>query len=279
VNLGDQVRRHLAALKAAGVDYIAAVAQVSASGGRQPPVDPQVATTSSHLGADAPRAPEARPKPAAPVVVPSTLFGGVGTGLEVPTTSEGRTTALSVLAKEVAGCTRCPELAATRTQTVFGVGPLSPDVCFIGEGPGADEDRLGEPFVGKSGQLLNKIIEAMGMRRADAYIMNVVKCRPPNNRDPSPEESLNCRPYFDRQLELVKPKVIVCLGGTAAKHLLQITTGITKVRGTWREYAGTPVMCTFHPAGLLRNPEWKRDTWEDMKAVLAKLGRPVPGAR
>ena len=109
--------------------------------------------------------------------------------------------------------------------------------------------------------------------------MNVVKCRPPENRDPTPAESLNCRPYFDRQLELVQPKLIVCLGGVAANHLLQTKLGITKLRGEWREYNGLPVMCTFHPAGLLRNPEWKKETWDDMKKVLAKLGRPVPGAR
>lgn len=271
-NLNDQVRRHLAALQAAGVEHVAALPQVEAVA---PPIKPLV-----HANAD-PRKPLPHPEvPAAPAaVLTSTLFASAGTGLEVPTTPAGRATALTVLEREVAGCTRCPDLVANRTQTVFGVGPLSPEVCFIGEGPGADEDRMGEPFVGKSGQLLNKIVAAMGMRREDVYILNVVKCRPPENRDPTPAECLSCRPYFDRQLELVQPKLIVCLGGVAANHLLQTKLGITKLRGEWREYNGLPVMCTFHPAGLLRNPEWKKETWDDMKKVLAKLGRQVPGAK
>ena len=278
-DLNEQVRRHLAALQAAGVEYAGALPQVVSAAPVAPPIKPLV-----HANAN-PRKPLPHPEvPAAPAaVLTSTLFGAVGTGLEVPTTQAGRATALTVLEREVAPCTRCPELAAKRTQTVFGVGPLSPDICFIGEGPGADEDRMGEPFVGKSGQLLNKIIAAMGLRREDVYLMNVVKCRPTTdageNRDPSAAESLNCRPYFDRQLELVQPKLIVCLGGVAANHLLETKLGITKLRGEWREYLSTPVMCTFHPAGLLRNPEWKKETWDDMKKVLAKLGRPVPGAR
>ena len=271
VNLNEQVRRHLAVLQAAGVDYVPALPQVAGVA----PIKPLVEASAD------PRKPVPHPEvPAAPAaVLTATLFATAATGLEVPTTPAGRTTALTVLAAEVVGCIRCPDLVANRTQTVFGVGPVSPDLCFIGEGPGADEDRLGEPFVGKSGQLLNKIVEAMGLKRDDVYIMNVVKCRPPENRAPTPEESLHCRPYFDRQLELVQPKLIVCLGGVAASHLLQTKLGITKLRGEWREYNGTPVMCTFHPAALLRNPEWKKETWDDMKKVLAKLGRPVPGAK
>jgi uracil-DNA glycosylase len=188
---------------------------------------------------------------------------------------------LTVLAERVHDCTRCPELAATRTQTVFGVGPVGAEICFVGEAPGADEDRQGEPFVGVAGQLLNRIIAACGFRREDVFICNILRCRPPGNRQPKPDECANCREYLDRSIELVRPKVICCLGAVAAQNLLGTKAGITRLRGQFYEYKATPVLCTFHPAALLegRSPEKKKDVWEDMKMVLAKLGRPVPGKK
>ena len=196
----------------------------------------------------------------------------------VPQSPEERRHALTVLAETVSRCPKCPELFATRTQTVFGVGPVNPDVLFLGEAPGEHEDRTGVPFVGVSGQLFDRILSAMGLARSEVFIANVLKCRPPGNRDPKPEECVNCRPYLEEQLELVQPKVICCLGGTAANRLLGVKHSLNKMRGNWHDYKGTPVLVTYHPAALLRNPDWKRDTWDDMKRLLAKLGREVPKA-
>jgi uracil-DNA glycosylase len=194
----------------------------------------------------------------------------------VPDELANRAVQLQVLIDEVKSCAKCPELYSTRTQTVFGVGKLSPEVCFVGEAPGAEEDRLGEPFVGASGQLLTKIIGACGWTREEVYICNTIKCRPPNNRVPAPEEKANCRGYFDRQLDLIAPRYIVCLGGVAAQSVLNTNTGITKLRGTFHEFRGIPVLCTFHPAYLLRNPPAKKDAWEDFKLLLRTMGRPIP---
>jgi DNA polymerase len=182
---------------------------------------------------------------------------------------------LDVLQQEVAECTRCHELAATRTQTVFGVGDPQARLCFLGEAPGADEDRRGEPFVGRAGQLLNKILEACGLRREEVYILNVLKCRPPGNRNPAPEESLNCRRFLDRQLQLIDPEFICCLGAVAAQNLLATTAPIGKLRGTVHQYRGINVVCTYHPAYLLRNPSAKKNTWDDMKLLMRELGSPV----
>jgi DNA polymerase len=190
---------------------------------------------------------------------------------------EQRRRELVVLAETVSGCTKCAELASTRRQTVFGVGPIDPELCFIGEAPGADEDRQGEPFVGAAGQLLNRIITACGMKREEVYICNILRCRPPGNRQPLPNEAQNCRGFLDRQLELVRPKFICCLGACAAQNLLGTTTGIGRLRGRFHEYRSIPVMCTYHPAALLRAPERKRDVWEDMKKLLERMGRTVPG--
>lgn len=194
-----------------------------------------------------------------------------------PTDDDKRRAALADLAKQVAVCMRCRELASTRSRTVFGVGPIDPDLCFIGEAPGADEDRLGEPFVGAAGQLLTRIIVACGMKREDVFICNVLRCRPPGNRKPLPEEAHNCQEWLEKTLELVRPKYICVLGGTAATHLLGTTLGITKLRGKFFEYRTIPVMCTFHPSYLLRSPEKKKEVWEDMKALLGRMGKPIPG--
>lgn len=193
-------------------------------------------------------------------------------------TPQQRGLELVQLAETVAQCSRCIELCSTRTQTVFGVGPLDVDVCFVGEAPGADEDRQGEPFVGAAGQLLNKIIEASGFQRDRVYICNTLKCRPPGNRTPKPEERDNCREYFEQQIDLVRPKYLVALGGTAAQNMLDTTMPIGKLRGKIHQYRGIPLVVTYHPAYLLphRAPHMKKEVWADMKMLLAKMGLPVP---
>jgi DNA polymerase len=169
-------------------------------------------------------------------------------------------------------CKRCP-LAATRTNVVYGEGDPHARLMFIGEGPGADEDRLGRPFVGRAGQLLDKMIAAMHFAREEVYIANVVKCRPPGNRVPTPEEAMRCIGYLERQIRFIKPEVIVLLGATAATFLLDRHEGISKLRGIWQEYDGIPVMPTFHPAFLLRQESAKREAWHDLQLVMAKLGK------
>jgi uracil-DNA glycosylase family 4 len=211
-------------------------------------------------------------------------FGDVvedGEAASRATGEDPRVVELNVLAERVSKCTRCAELCSTRTQTVFGVGPLDVDLCFIGEAPGADEDRQGEPFVGAAGQLLNRIISAMGMRREDVFICNVLRCRPPGNRQPKPEEARNCREYLDGTLDLVRPKFICALGATAAQNLLATSKSLGKLRGEFHSYRGIPVLCTYHPASLLpsRSPQNKTLVWDDMKMLLAKMGRPVPSGK
>ena len=167
-------------------------------------------------------------------------------------------------------CTLC-KLHKGRHTIVFGVGNPEARLMFVGEAPGEDEDLKGEPFVGKAGQLLTKMIEAMGLRREDVYICNTVKCRPPNNRNPEPDELAACEPFLKGQLASVKPEVIVTLGKFAAQALLREQTPITRLRGQWREYEGIPVMPTFHPAYLLRSPQEKTKVWEDLQSVMKKL--------
>lgn len=177
------------------------------------------------------------------------------------------------LEAEVRVCTKC-SLHKTRTQTVFGVGHRHAKWMFIGEAPGADEDRQGEPFVGKAGQLLNAILFAMGLKREEVYIANVLKCRPPGNRDPQPEEVAQCEPYLLRQIELIKPKLIVALGRHAAHSLLKTEVPLGKLRGQKLSYHGTPLFVTYHPAYLLRNPADKRKVWDDLcraKAAMTKM--------
>ncbi|MDA0659042.1 MAG: uracil-DNA glycosylase [Planctomycetota bacterium] len=187
-----------------------------------------------------------------------------------------RLQALRVIADEVRQCTQCAELASTRTQTVFGVGNPQARVCFFGEAPGADEDQQGEPFVGRAGQLLDRIIEACGMKRQDVYILNVLKCRPPGNRNPSRDESAACRHFFERQLTTIQPEYIVCLGAIAATTLLQSNLTIGQLRGSFHDWQGIKVLATYHPAYLLRNPPAKKDVWQDMKILLADMGLPIP---
>ncbi|HVW06393.1 MAG TPA: uracil-DNA glycosylase [Vicinamibacterales bacterium] len=179
---------------------------------------------------------------------------------------------LSALKTHIGVCTRCQLHAMGRTQVVFGVGNPNAKLMFVGEAPGADEDRQGEPFVGAAGQLLTKIIEAIDLKRSDVYIANVIKCRPPGNRNPEPVEVATCKPFLLQQIDIIRPKVIVALGTFAAHALLEIDTPISRLRGRPHEFrGGITLVPTFHPAFLLRSPERKRDVWEDMKKVRALL--------
>jgi DNA polymerase len=177
-----------------------------------------------------------------------------------------------VLESDLADCKLCG-LCSTRPNSVFGSGNRSAELMFIGEGPGADEDKSGLPFVGRAGQLLTKMIEAMHYKREDVFIANVVKCRPPENRDPFQNEVDACIDFLHRQIRLVKPKVIVALGAVSVMHLLNLDTRISKLRGIFQDYEGIKVMPTYHPAYLLRNETKKRDVWEDLKQVMALLGK------
>jgi uracil-DNA glycosylase family 4 len=175
---------------------------------------------------------------------------------------------------DIGDCTRC-RLHKTRRHIVFADGNPKAQLVFVGEGPGADEDATGIPFVGRAGKLLTQMIQAMGLQREDVYICNVVKCRPPENRQPQPDEVATCGPYLVRQLEVVNPKVIVCLGATAAQTLLETTTGISKFRGQWQDFRGKKLLATYHPAYLLRNPSAKSEVWKDLQKVMAELGLEV----
>jgi uracil-DNA glycosylase family 4 len=188
-----------------------------------------------------------------------------------------RQAALDAESCDVAKCVLCPVLVRNRSRTVYGVGTPMPRVVFFGEAPGADEDRQGEPFVGRAGQLLTKIIEACGWQRSDVYIMNTLKCRPPDNRTPEPDEVANCRPYWERQLEILQPEYIVCAGAVAAQTLLETADAIGRLRGRFHQYRGSKVLATYHPSYLLRNPDAKKYVWDDMKMLLAEMGLPVPG--
>jgi len=175
-------------------------------------------------------------------------------------------------------CRKCG-LAGTRTTVVFGEGDVHAELMFVGEAPGRDEDLQGRPFVGRAGQLLTQMIQAMGFRREEVFIANVLKCRPPGNRNPAPDEVAQCEPYLMRQIELVRPKLICALGNHALRALTGYTGGISKVRGRPMEFFQWKVVPTFHPAYLLRNPAAKRDAWEDLKAILRLLGRPIPRSK
>jgi DNA polymerase len=183
--------------------------------------------------------------------------------------------ALLALREQIGECSRC-KLAGGRTKLVFGVGNPDAELMFVGEGPGADEDAQGEPFVGKAGQLLTKMIEAIAFRREEVYIANVVKCRPPGNRDPEPDEIAACEPFLKAQIAAVRPKIVVALGRFAVQTLLRDATAISRQRGRWREYEGVKLMPTFHPAYLLRNPPEKKKVWEDLQLVMKELGRAAP---
>jgi len=209
--------------------------------------------------------PEAKPAPAVPVlpiVEAASLY-------EALDRIEGDT--LDLISENLGECTRC-RLHEQRNKIVFGAGNPRAELVFVGEGPGRDEDAQGLPFVGRAGKLLTQMIEAMGLRREDVYICNVVKCRPPENRKPEDDEVATCSPYLFRQLDVLAPRAIVCLGGTAAQALLKTKDPISRFRGVWFDYRNTKLLATYHPAYLLRNPNAKRDVWNDLQKVMAHLG-------
>ena len=179
-------------------------------------------------------------------------------------------TSLEEHREAICECQACP-LGQARTKFVYGVGNPNAKLMFVGEAPGADEDRLGEPFVGRAGKLLDKILEAMQLSRNDVYIANILKCRPPGNRDPQPEEMNKCFPYLREQIRLIRPKLLCALGRISAQALLQTTTPLGKLRGSWHEYEGVPMRVTYHPAALLRFPQYKKETWIDMQEIMARL--------
>ena len=184
---------------------------------------------------------------------------------------------LAGIRAEIGDCTRCKLHGLGRTQIVFGVGNPNADLMFVGEAPGADEDIQGIPFVGRAGQLLTKMIEAMGFTRDAVYIANVLKCRPPGNRNPEPDEIATCEPFLFQQLASVEPKVVIALGAFAARTLLKTDAPISRLRGRVFDYRGAKLIPTFHPSFLLRSPANKREAWDDLKLALSILGRPVPG--
>jgi DNA polymerase len=208
-----------------------------------------------------------------PIDVPNYVDAATDEGTQTMATKEDKRRLLAEIKTEVAACVACQALAESRTQTVYGVGNPDARLCFFGEAPGADEDRQGEPFVGRAGQLLTDIIQkGMGLERSDVYILNTLKCRPPGNRNPATDEVANCRHFFERQLELIQPEFICCLGAVAAQTLLETNVTIGKLRGAWHDFRGMQVLCTYHPAYLLRNPAAKKETWKDIQLLMGAMG-------
>jgi len=255
------------------------------SGNGQYAIELQADTTSKSLPAEAANKPqpsgslvkESKPalSPAPPAPQPQkaaaplpSIGGAWGPPVELPQ----RGAALEVVNAEVQACQTCEELCSKRTQTVFGVGSPAARLVFVGEGPGADEDRQGEPFVGKAGQLLNKILAASQLKREEVYILNTVKCRPPRNRNPTETEISNCWDYAQRQLEIIQPEFICCLGSVASKTMLQTTQSLGRLRGRFHPWRGAKLIVTYHPAYLLRNEGAKRHVWEDMKMLVKEMG-------
>jgi uracil-DNA glycosylase family 4 len=257
-----ELRRHLAWLADAGVREVPDAPPASRGDGTRPP-EPAVA-----------------PAPGAPATRPSGPAGGPPPGgtRYGPADKGCGSAALLAVRHDLGECSRC-KLGPTRTRLVFGVGNPGAELMFVGEGPGEDEDRQGEPFVGRAGQLLTKMIEAMGYRRDEVYIANVVKCRPPGNRNPEPDEIEACEPFLRAQIGAVGPKVVVALGKFAAQTLLRETSPISRLRGRWFRYEGVRLMPTFHPAYLLRSPHEKARAWEDLQLVMGELGKPTAKGR
>jgi uracil-DNA glycosylase family 4 len=266
----DATIQHLERLKEQGVRNVQISPENLAALARMPR-----AVESPKAAAQSPQPMASRPAPAAPIISAPPVAR--------PPTDPAKLAAFADLRTRALACVKCAHLAASRKQVVFGVGNIDAELMFVGEAPGADEDEQGEPFVGKAGQLLTRIIQTMGFSRDTVYIANILKCRPDTpgqsagNRKPTPQEMETCIPYLHEQIDLIKPKVLVALGGTAVEGLLGKTVGIMKLRGTWKTYRGTPLMPTYHPAYLLRNQALaeKRRVWEDMLQVLEKLGAPI----
>jgi len=258
LNLVNETRKQLMHLLELGIEGIEPSASARAA---QPPPNSATVTAISQR-----MAPKSKPRePVAQMTVnkASGLFGDMSSATEkIPTSEE----TFEEIWNDVGDCTRCP-LHRERTHVVHTEGNRRARLMFVGEAPGADEDAQARPFVGKAGQLLTRIIEAIGLKREEVIIGNVNRCRPPGNRPPTPEEAAMCKPFLLREIAIVQPEVIVVLGNTAMKNLLDTREGITKLRGKFQEYKGIKVMPTFHPAYLLRDPSKKRETWEDLKMV------------
>ena len=260
----------------------------------QPQIAPKSSTVSPQSQSGPPPAttvpakPPAKPSP--PAGIENRIEAEFGLGLpgesapaKPSLSAEAKVAAFAELRQRAVACVKCSHLAAARKNVVFGVGNIDAELMFVGEAPGADEDIQGEPFVGAAGQLLTKIIQTMGLTRQHVYIANILKCRPDTpgqtsgNRKPTSEEMQTCIPYLHEQIDLIRPKVLIALGGTAIEGLLGKTAGITRLRGNWQKYRGIPLMPTYHPAYLLRNQALseKRRVWEDMLQVMEKLGMPI----
>ncbi len=270
-DLARMASQHAASLQAGGIDWLPTTEriEVAASEIMEPEQTmPQPAKAAAPVSAGTPRP---TPTIAAVAAKPVTV---AMSGEALPT-DQKRIQLQLMNQKEVEGCTKCTDLVRNRTRTVFGVGNIDTELVFVGEAPGADEDKAGEPFVGAAGQLLNKIIAACKLERKDIYICNVLKCRPPGNRQPLADEVTNCRGFLERQLSIIRPKFICCLGLVAAQTVLNTTTPIGKLRKQIHDYQGIKVVATYHPAYLLRNPNAKKDVWEDMKMMMEAMGRPV----
>jgi uracil-DNA glycosylase family 4 len=281
----DATIQHLEALKSRGARHVAVSAETLRSLSQPPPKVGRTFDISSHqpaiprhtrvLPAGEARGEEESHGPTGPTIQPSEIRN--------PKSAPEKATAFAALRERVIVCVKCANLASSRKNVVFGVGNIDAQLMFVGEAPGADEDVQGEPFVGRAGELLTRIIQAMGLQRSDVYIANILKCRPDTpgqtagNRKPTPDEMATCVPYLHEQIDLIQPRVLVALGATAIEGLLGKTLGIMKLRGNWKTYRGTPLMPTFHPAYLLRNQAMteKRKVWEDMLAVMEKLEMPI----
>lgn len=282
----DATIHHLEGLKARGTRHVAVLPETLRALAQPAPrsLTPQPTFPPPALPIHAPRstpAPDNLPPAAAPG--PSALSREAPATGAPPLDPAAKAAAFAELRTRVLACVKCPHLVASRKSVVFGVGDLDAKLMFVGEAPGADEDEQGEPFVGKAGQLLTKIIETMGLRRSEVYIANILKCRPDTpgqaagNRKPTPAEMATCLPYLHEQIDLIQPQVLVALGATAVEGLLGKTLGITKLRGHWQTYRNIPLMPTYHPAYLLRNQAMseKRRVWEDMLQVMEKLQMPI----
>lgn len=284
--------RHLEGVKARGTRHVAvapetlrALAQpvTRAANPQSAPAAPAPRPAQSSLNPPGRLAPSVVARPAAEPAPVLALPAEVPAPTAPPLEPAAKAAAFAALRERALVCRKCPHLAAARKTVVFGVGNIDSPLMFVGEAPGADEDEQGEPFVGKAGQLLTKIIETMGLQRSDVYIGNILKCRPDTpgqsagNRKPTPEEMATCIPFLHEQIDLIRPRVLVALGATAVEGLLGKTLGITRLRGTWKTYRSIPLMPTYHPAYLLRNQALseKRKVWEDMLAVMEKLQMPI----
>jgi uracil-DNA glycosylase family 4 len=243
----------------------------------------QVATSEPELGEEMTARKSAAARAAVPAAVEENIFAVIAAKPEQGVIDPAA--ALKLIREDLGDCTRCKLHKQGRKQIVFGVGNPRADLMFVGEGPGADEDAQGEPFVGRAGQLLNNMIKAMGLRREDVYIANIVKCRPPGNRTPERDECETCSPFLMRQIAVIEPKVIVALGAVAAKNLLAINAPMTELRGRWYDFkpsgsdpawAGARLAVTYHPAFLLRDPRQKGEAWKDLQMVMKELGLSTP---